>query len=796
MSDDPRNPRSAVEVPTEAFRIHPIGGAEEATTESVEATAGVRPPTPLPEQIGPYRVLELLGEGGMGTVYLAERTAPIKRRVALKLIRASHLDPQRQRRFGAERQAMARLNHPNVAQVYDAGWSTDGQPWIALEYVPGLPITEHCDRLRLPIELRLELFLEVCEGVEHAHQKAILHRDLKPSNVLIADIEGHPTPKIIDFGIAKALDEPLSNESLTQSSLLLGTPSYLSPESIPATRGEVDLDTRSDVYALGVVLFQLLVGEQPFGNEGGQEALERIMAGNTPRPSSYLATLPEPRRVEIAALRSTDSRTQWRRLRQDLDWIVLKAMARERGDRYPSASAFAGDVRRYLAHEPVLAAAPSPGYRTRKFVRRHRGGVIAVGLTLLTLIGGLLARTFEARRANREATRANQEAAAASEVADFMVSLFQFSDPGRGASPDATARQILNRGAARLEGELTGQPRVRAKLLDTVGDVYRTLSLYPQSEPLLRRALALRERELGSASPEVADSLLSLGHLLHDEGRDAEAEPVLERGLAIERRAPRPRTLAPLLVALAGVESNLGHTARVEPLYDEALPLLEQTTGHDSERVSALLNNLGNFYYDQKRWADSERLHRRAVAIKERTLPPDHLYLAQSYNNLSNTLIAEGQFDEALQLQQKALAIKRRALPPDHLEIGVSLHNLGDLAAARHDATGAAAAYTQALEFWDRTGKSEHMFAGYTSQGLAESERDLGHTREAETAYRRAWAIALLRPASHRALLTSVGDSFAAFLRASGRGEEADALAAQMKSLLSTPAPAAPPTAG
>jgi tetratricopeptide (TPR) repeat protein len=712
----------------------------------------------LPLEIGPFRLVELLGEGGMGNVYRAEQDVP-RRQVALKLIRARGFDGARRRRFEAERQALARMNHPHIAQVYAAGTSADGQPYIAMELVVGEPLTRYCDCHRLPLSERIELAISICQGVQHAHQKAVLHRDLKPSNVLVTEVDGRAVPKIIDFGIAKGLDEPLA-PGATLGPGVFGTPSYLSPEALSA--GETtDLDTRADVYALGVMLYELLTGVAPFGS-GGIEVLHRVAAGDFEPPSTVVAKMAPAERARLAELRRIDARSLVRALRGDLDAIVLRAMARNRDARYPSAAELAADLQRHLDRQPVLAAPAGLAYRVHKLIRRNRAAVAGATLTAMALVGGFVARSLEARRAN-------QEAAAARGVADFMVGLFQTPDPGGGRRPDASAREILDRGAKRVRTELAGQPLTRARLIDTMGDVYRSLGLYDSAIDLLSQSLAERRRLLGPDHPDVGETELHLAAAYRELGRYAEAEPFAQRASVIADRAGDRRTQARYLAELATIAGRLGRRDEAEKNLLRAIRLYEQELGPDSERVSAALNNLANLYYDAHRYPEAVKLHLRAIAIKEKTLGPNHLYLAQSLNNLANVYSAMGRFDDAQGLQVRALAIKRRALPPDHPEIGISLHNLGDIAARRRDPATAELRYREALEFWQRTQQADYLVAAYTRASLASLLGELGRAKEADLQFQNALAVLEAKLPPGHPNLAAVRTEYAKLVTAAGQ---------------------------
>ncbi len=697
--------------------------------------AQLQPPADRPRQIGPFTVLDVLGEGGMGTVYLAEQSSPIRRKVALKLIRAGAVDAERLARFATEREALARMNHPNIAQVYTAGTSREGQPWIAMEYVPGAPITDFCDARRWPIARRMALFISVCDAVQHAHQKALLHRDLKPSNVLVAENEGGALAKVIDFGVAKALDAPGSGGDSKAETALVGTPTYLAPEMLAAARGEADVDTRSDVYGLGLLLFELLVGEQPFGTVSNFAVMRRIVEGDVPRPSDYLQKLSVDRRSELAEARGSEPAGHRRALRNDLDWIVLKAMAREPEQRYGSAAELADDLRRSLDVRPVRAGPPGAWYRLRKFGHRHRAAVAGAALVALALVVGIVARSREATRANREAERANQEARTASEVSQFLIGLFQGSDPGRNTRPDITAREILDRGAARVRGELSSQPLVKARLLNAIGVIYRQLGLLDPAIELGRESLALSERPEGGGPAEAAEALLSLGTAFNMRGDAAAAEPLLLRAEAGFERLGDVVALAACRMELAATAGQLKRFEAAEKLSLEAIRGWEATLGPDSERIGAALNNLANLYYDQKRWTEAEAAHLRAIAIKRKVFGEEHYYVAQSLSNLANVYVEQGRLAEAEKLAQEALAIKRRVLGPDHFEIGVSLHNLGDVALKAGHADRAAERYGEAITFWESIAAAGKGFVSYSLTGLANAKRDLGLYGEAERLY-------------------------------------------------------------
>ncbi|MBA3891200.1 MAG: serine/threonine protein kinase, partial [Gemmatimonadaceae bacterium] len=383
------------------------------------------------ERIGPYRILQVLGEGGMGIVYEAEETDSVRRRVALKVVRDRHASKEVLARFEVERQALAVMNHPAIAKVFAAGTTPDGQPYFAMELVRGLPFTQYCDEHRLSVRERLELFIAVCHGVQHAHQKGVIHRDIKPSNILVTEADGVPEPRIIDFGIAKALGQQLTDLTLiTQFGHAVGTAAYMSPEQ--AESNGADIDTRSDVYSLGVLMYEMLVGELPSdpGTMGLHAYLARLMARETdpPTPSDRIgSTSLDP--TIVAKARSTDLPRLQRDLRGDLDWIVMKAMDPDRNRRYVTANALAVDLQRYLSNEPITARPPTAMYRLGKLVRRNRIATIGAALGLVAILAGAAFSTVGMVRARRAEHVAAQEAAAARQVTDFLINIFNISNP-------------------------------------------------------------------------------------------------------------------------------------------------------------------------------------------------------------------------------------------------------------------------------------------------------------------------------------------------------------------------------
>jgi non-specific serine/threonine protein kinase/serine/threonine-protein kinase len=737
-----------------------------------------------PQRLGPYRLLGRLGEGGMGVVYRAEQTEPVERQVALKVIRAARLDAPARRRFGAERQALARLAHPHVARLYEAGTTEDGHPFFAMELVEGEPITSFCDARRLDLAGRLELFRAVCEGVHHAHQKGLLHRDLKPSNILVTAVDGRPVPKIIDFGVAKALDRPLADGATEEG--IFGTPLYLAPECYDGA-GEADLDTRSDVYGLGVLLYELLVGVHPFGDDDLSIAqlLPRVLADRRDAPSARLAAQPAARREGIAAGRGVAGAALARRLRGELDWIALRAVARERERRYGSASDLAADVARALRHEPVLAAPPSGAYRLRKLVRRRRGAVAAAALLVGSLAAGVVARSVEVMRANREAEAARLARLEAEEAVSFLVDTFASSDPEEAQGRTVTARELLARGAARLETDaLRSSPLVRARLLATIADAETALAMAREALPHAREALALRERVLGRRHPDVAYSLRQVGLLRYQLGELDAASAFLRRAYAIgEELSPDDPAHAVDHAALAHLAVRRGELRAAERLYrrarslyqraggahrrelastignlavavgrqgraDEALALhrealthLVRLEGPQSSAVAGSLLNIAAILVGRGRAAEALPLLERALAIRERVYGGAHPRVARVLFNLAKARHQLGELDAARAFAERALALRVAALGPDHPDVAHCHAELGELAQKAGDPGAAEAHHRRALAIWERAYGSTHVYTAFPRASLGLLALDRGELALAERELRQAVAM-------------------------------------------------------
>jgi len=683
-----------------------------------------------PGRIDRYRIVRALGEGGMGVVYEAQQLEPVRRRVALKIVKLGLDTAQVLARFSLERQVLASMDHPYVATVFDAGQTAAGRPYFVMELVEGVPLLEYCERNHLSKERRIELVARVCQAVQHSHQKGVIHRDLKPSNILVASSPAGPIPKIIDFGIAKAvdLDGAAAATALTRSGQTLGTPAYMSPEQ--AARGGIDVDTRTDVYALGVILYELLAGCLPAdpAQSGFAEFLVLLGRGELrpARPSARAAT---------QALK--------RQLEGDLDWIVMKAIESGRERRYATALALAEDLERYLRREPVAARPPTISYRVGKFVRRHRVQVAASLLVLAALVGGAIAAGIGFVRASRAEAAARQEAATAKEVSEFLVRLFSLPDPNGAPGAAMSVRDLLDRGARRIEAELKGQPRVQSNLLGTMSHVYESLGQYREAKQLAEKALAVESSAKLTQNLKTSDALLSLGRVDQRMGDFEGARRAFTRALEIRIRLEGENSLS-----VGTIWNNLGALLGQLEKFDEAIAahrraLAIQRKAGGAGHISAFnsLRGLGMIEDRKGNWQPALEWFRASYALAAGRYGENHPLVADALNNTARMLRQLHRLDEARRDVERAVAIQKRLSGADHPGVAFTCHTLGRVLEEQGRLTEALAMYREALRIFSAAQGPESLPAARTLGSLGRLQARLGNLGAARRSTARSYEI-------------------------------------------------------
>jgi len=687
-------------------------------------------PSTHPGNIGPYRLIRELGFGGMGQVWLAEQTEPVRRLIALKLIRSGMFDAAVVHRFQAERQSLAIMDHPAIAKVFDAGTTPMGQPYFAMEYVAGLPITDYCDEKKLGIRERLSLFLQVCEGVQHAHQKAIIHRDLKPSNILVVEVDGKPRPRIIDFGLAKAIAPSEPGHTLfTHLGAFLGTPGYMSPEQ--ADPNVQDIDTRADVYSLGVLLYELLTGFLPFDPSDWKkqkldEMMRRLRESDPRRPSSKVNANRNTSSARAAA-RGVDSRHLVKLLRGDLDWIVMKALEKDRERRYGTAFELAADIERHLENRPVVARPVSTVYRLRKYIRRNRASLAVVTSIFILLITFAVAQSVQLRRITRERDRADR-------ITDFMTNMFEVSDPSEARGNTVTAREILDKSSKEIETSLAQDPQAQAQMMEVMGEVYESLGLFGRAHDLLTRAVETRRRVLGADHPDTLKSMAELASTLLEEGQDVESEKLQRETWILRQKVLGPRDKATLASAvnLASTLNTQGRYTEAEKMEREAYISLRQTRGPENEDTLTCMSNLANTLSMEHKYSDAEPLRRASLDIRTRVFGPDSPDTLISMANLADTLYLEGHYAEAETLGRQTLDIQRRVLGPEHPMTLIVMYNLASALNKEGRYAEAEALGRTILEIRIRILGPQHPRTQLARYNLATSWIGEGHFPEAE----------------------------------------------------------------
>ncbi len=659
-----------------------------AVTEAARSAHSTLPGEKPGDEIGRFKLLQVIGEGGFGTVWMAEQSEPVQRRVALKIIRLGMDTREFVARFEQERQALAMMDHPNIARVLDGGATPAGRPYFVMELVRGVPVTKFCDVHKLPVSARLELFIEVCHASQHAHQKGIIHRDIKPSNVMVTLDGGKAVPKVIDFGIAKATQGKLTDKTLfTRFEQFIGTPVYMSPEQ--AGLGSYDIDTRCDIYALGVLLYELLTGKPPFdakslASAGHQEMCRIIREVEPPKPSSRLGTIGEKERTTLAAARQIEPGKLNRMVEPDLDWIVMKTIEKDRSRRYETVNGLALDIRRFLSSEPVSASPPSATYKFRKFARRNKaalGAAALIDVVMVAATGVSLWHAGIASVAREEATAtalAERAARVESEsITSFLTQVFRSPDPSR-RGRDITISEVLDITVKQMDTNLATQPARRAHLQTTLGETYRGLGLPHKGIPLHETALAYYVGTFGRKHPLTLGVLNDLANVYFDAGRREEALKLQEEVLALRREVSGPEHVETLKVMnnLANSFVFSGREVEAIGLHVELLALRRRLFGPEDPSTLSVMNNLAISCMKTGRTKDALRLMEELLTIRRRILRPAHPEVLNAMTNLANCYAAADRRPEAIALQEEAVPLCRKVFGPEHSRTIAAMGNL------------------------------------------------------------------------------------------------------------------------
>jgi serine/threonine protein kinase/tetratricopeptide (TPR) repeat protein len=768
-----------------------IGAWDNAATMLREETPAVAPPgEPIKreaagDRIGPYVLEEKLGEGGFGVVFRARQEQPVRREIAIKILKAGMDSWAFLKRFELERQALALLNHASIARIYDAGQTPSGRPYFAMEYVGGLPITEYCDAKKLDLKERLRLFREVCDAVQHAHQKGVIHRDLKPSNVLVTDEGGKAQAKIIDFGIAKAVDEPLTDVSvLTKGAQILGTPQYMSPEQ--ASLDSSGVDTRSDVYSLGVILYELLCGQTPLTEDamkgmGIDVLLRTIREGRYQRPSARLESLHDDG-ARVAANRSTELWKLQQALRRDLDWIAMTAINPDPSRRYPSAAALGNDVRRSQENEPVTARPPTTWYQVRTFARRNRALVGGVAASILLLIAGVvgtgigLARAIDSRDlARRETNRAQSEALKATQVSEFLMDMLRGIEPEVARGRDTTVlRSILDQTSRRISVELAEQPEVRANLHQVLGVAYMEIGEFDEAADHLTRAIQMYTEIFGSESETVASAENDLALVHQQRGEYDESLRLMTHARAVALTVMDPTSRSRLAIEgnYAGALLLLGRMEEAEPILRDVVERERDALGPADPATFSEVNRLANLLERMGRQDESETLYLELLAASRDAHGTDHPSTIGALNNLSVVYLNQRRIADAAPLVEELVVAANHVYGPTHPTTLSSKSNLATLRDQQGDALAAERLYREVLNatievFGERNPNSAHVM-----NNLASVLTDLERFDEALDLYTQALDIRLEHYGPTHMDTLTVRNNIAVLNRDRGRYEE------------------------
>jgi serine/threonine protein kinase len=698
--------------------------------EAIRATIALKLPNdPMAEAVGQtigrYKLLEKIGEGGCGVVYVAEQTEPVRRRVALKVIKLGMDTKEVIARFEAERQALAMMDHPNIAKVLDAGATETGRPYFVMELVRGIRITEYCDQNQVSTTERLDLFIKVCHAIQHAHQKGIIHRDIKPSNIMVTLHDGVPVPKVIDFGIAKATQGRLTDATVyTQLHQFIGTPAYMSPEQ--AEMSGLDVDTRSDIYSLGVLLYELLTGRTPFDAQelvkSGLDAIRRtIREVEPPRPSTRLSTLKGDALTATAKKHGTASMPLLNLIRGDLDCIVMKCLEKDRTHRYETANGVAMDLKRCLENEPITARPPSRAYRFQKAWRRNKGVFAGAALIAVVLLVATGISTWQAVRANRAEKLAKERLADSEAISKFLTEVFQSPNPARDGRTITVAESLAS-AAKKLESDLGKQPAQQAKLEAVLANTYDGLGLYREAIPLQEKvcdyyvsafgpehpntlpmmdwlgnfyeeagrrneALKLREQALpiglkvnGMEHPETLFEMANLANSYDDAGRREEALKLREQTLALSKKVNGPEDPSTLMAMnnLARSYDEAGRGEKALSLWESLLALNRKVNGPEHPRTIGAMETLASSYHNVGRRAQALNLMEDTLALSKKVNGPEHVNTMRVMIDLATCYDDAGRFDEAIQIGSEMLTRSRTVNGPEHPITLIAMNNLAN----------------------------------------------------------------------------------------------------------------------
>jgi len=777
-------------------------------------------------RIGPYKLLGQLGEGGFGLVYVAEQEQPVRRRVALKVLKPGMDSRTIIARFEAERQALAVMDHPCVAKVFDAGTTDRGLPYFAMEYVQGEAITTFCDRRKDTVRDRLELFIRVCDAVQHAHQKGIVHRDIKPSNVMVTMSDGKPLPKVIDFGIAKAMSGSLTDRTLyTERGQMIGTPEYMSPEQ--ADNSGLDIDTRTDVYSLGVLLYELLTGSLPFDSKRLRSAtfadvVKIIREYEPPRPSQRLSKMSQAERefktkasakrstsnggptsvgtpswqgsftqsggedgsdaespalsmLDLAFKRKTDPPSMMKSLRGDLDWIVMRAMEKDRERRYESPAALAADVRRHLNNEPVAAGPPSITYRLSKFARRNTLALAAGSLVFLALTGGLAFASYAFVQADREravaikaGNTAKKEAAKALAVSKFLEEMLSGADPNEAQGKELTVREMVDRSVKKIDnGGFKDQPEVEASVRAAVAVVYQSLGETDTAVKQMRAALAISEKTYGPDTEAVASNQHDLGTMLLETGEMSEGERLFAAALVTRRKITdltnndQLSELGSSINSMAACYQEQDKLDLAEPLYREALAIERKVHPEGHARLALCLNNLGMLMVAQGKPDDGLLMLRESMDMRKRVLGETHPDYAQAVNNFGGLMMGMKNFAEAERCFRESVAIRKKILPLDHPDLASNINNIGGALYMQGKLAEAEPFVREALELRRKTLSPSHPNITGSVRNLGRILLELDRRDEAEKLLLDAYAAMKANSETPPSVLASTADELA-----------------------------------